>query len=465
MNETHFGPRLFTCRALSVHFLYSFMTSPLDASDSRTLVERFRGVPLHLSNQADEGGTAADRVRGGSVQDYGSRLCRVDNELQWGPIIQQDGSQDGLAGVGLPPGRYGAAPHLRLAADSTWFRTRPRGVAVAGDNRILEGSVRAGIRHFAAGATCAVRVDLGGGPTVGLTTDDVLTVLKLAGEQGKLSRGADDGTHLCTAPGSQPETMYSRVATIIREYCQAIEHSWVDTADPPLLEDGEAPQNPWVVTVAEVDGEIAEAFCSGSSDELRGADSKMLRTRRYEPDIADIVYRSIANRLELEPAYLSAPEGGSLAGLFSSNVDARLFVCMSRRSILCICRDQSQDPAAYFVPALLDICENVRARWHALVATNRVLDRAILDFAYLRGTPVERRETKSRIQLMLAHALEDPTMYIVAGDALSRFHTALEEVLSVDKLSAALFKKLDLATRIYTDARELAWIRHGELEK
>ena len=62
------------------------------------------------------------------------------------------------------------------------------------------------------------------------------------------------------------------------------------------------------------------------------------------------------------------------------SLDARLFVQMSRRSILCMCQNQEQDPAKNFIPVLLDISEMIMARWHVLLTINKIIDETLHNF-------------------------------------------------------------------------------------
>jgi hypothetical protein len=189
----------------------------------------------------------------------------------------------------------------------------------------------------------------------------------------------------------------------------------------------------------------------------------VLSIRPYESEVAEIVFRSIAEDLVLEPAYVQPPNTRSVPGLFSVNVDARLFVCSSRRSILCLCRNIDEDPADYFVPTLLDICEVVRAHWHALVMINKMMDSAMRDFVALRGKAVDRRQKLKSLRVQLANSLEDPTMYIVAGDALSKIMDDLTRIFRLEELRTALLRKMDLIDNIYSDARDLFWLERGQM--
>ena len=143
-------------------------------------------------------------------------------------------------------------------------------------------------------------------------------------------------------------------------------------------EEGDDAQSPWVVTVLEVDQPLADVFCDWFADEVDPAAAKAERIKPYHQDIARILFRSVSGMdFYLEPTYLSYSSEGPVPRFNSVNVDARLFVCISTRSILCICQDKGQDPGLYFIPAALDLYETIRSQWHMLVIMNKMLDGAL----------------------------------------------------------------------------------------
>jgi hypothetical protein len=407
--------RAFRCKKATVHFIFSFMA---DIGDERESI--------------------ATLFREQSTKDCLRKLA-VENGVD----------------AGLPENRLGVTPHLRLRPDCGWLVCPPRRVWLL-DQELL---VSTQIRHFSAGATCTYKVELQGAPAGGFNSSHILQTLKVTRQTPKHQAPELRDTN----DGPVAGTLHQRFSILVREYCKALRFAWLDEDEAKagtqgVLDEGKDQQNPWAVTVAEVEGEIADAFCHSGGDGLDPAEAKMLRIRRYEPEIADVVFLSVADHLVLEPAYVQPPNFRSLPGIYSVNVDARLFVCMSRRSILCICRDAGQDPALYFIPGLLDICESIRARWHALVAINRIMDRAMRDFSQLKKDAVKNRETLKSLRVKLVNALEDPTMYIVAGDALSKIMQDLITMFRLEDLRTALIRKMDLLEKIYLDARQLKWL-------
>jgi hypothetical protein len=249
----------------------------------------------------------------------------------------------------------------------------------------------------------------------------------------------------------------------VNDFCQRASKkgsrvSWLDREKDLINAKVEA-QNPWVVTAAEVEGKAADAFCSMGDAGDDPARTKMMRIRKYERDIVPLVFRSVTSDLVLEPAYVEPPTSVGIPGLYSVNIDARLFVTLSRRSIFCLCPDLNANPALYFLPGLLDLCETVRARWHTLVMINKYVDKLLPGLRGPKQTRLERREQLFTVRGMLVSTLEDPTIYIVAGDALSKLYSRLAEIFRLVELKRALIEKMDLVDRIYRDARELDWAR------
>jgi hypothetical protein len=222
------------------------------------------------------------------------------------------------------------------------------------------------------------------------------------------------------------------------------------------------PQTPWVITLLEVDGAEERAFCSDFRDEDDPVKRKAEAIRPFLPEIAPILFRSVSSRdrgLLLEPAYLPTKDGN--LGLFNMNLDARLFVTMSRRSILCICSKKDQDPTRYFLPGLLDLCEMVRIRWHMLVVMHRLMDETVRS---MRKKPKEDLLPKEKLQEIIklrewmVTSLEDPGIYVLAGDALSRLHANLQEIFSLRELRETILGKIDLLDRLYGDMIQSDWM-------
>jgi|GEM_PF-2714105 len=360
------------------------------------------------------------------------------------------------AALSVHPSRCGPAPHLWLEPDSAWIEFQQVKAQLADQKLTLDPLVRL----FTSGATCTftARPAANGEP---LSAKDLLNFLSVTSRKGNPSQ--PDSTKLVAKDAAKDtprlDSLYGLFSGTVASVCDGLGLNWLDETEKLLDEKAPEKQNPWVVMVAEVEGEVAAAFCTPGGAGRDPAEAKALRIRPYEPDIAPIVFRSVADTLILEPAYLGSPPPSGVPGLYSINVDARLYVCMSRRSVLCICENAQAAPASYFVPGLVDICEMVRARWHSLMAVNKLMDRAIRDVSSLKGDLVERTQQVWALRLMLANSLEDPTMYIIAGDALSQIYTYLSAIFRLEDLRSALLAKMDLIDKIHRDARELNWQR------
>jgi hypothetical protein len=344
-------------------------------------------------------------------------------------------------------------PHLALKQEgAAWKRAREIDAVVQNSEISIRTSLGALIRVFPTGGTCTLKVQTKDDPQRRFKPKDVLALLNMVKQRFDSSPDS-----ILRVDGDEEScNLYSRFLRSLGE-SSAPSITWLDRKHQLVDTDSES-QSPWVVTVAEVDGDVASAFCGGADAGDDPARSKMLRLRRYEEDIAPILFRSVTDTLFLEPAYVQPPTSVGVPGLFSVNLDARLFVSMSRRAILCICRDAKQDPAAYFIPGLLDICELVRARWHALIILNKLLDLTIRDIASRKGTRQMRQTNLMERRQALATCLEDPTLYIVAGDALSKLYSDLRDIFRLEDLKSTLLAKMDLADKVLSDAQELDWM-------
>ena len=381
-------------------------------------------------------------------------------------VRQNMPAPDGWSG-GTPPDRVGIVPHLELKeGNHHWMLGPDREVSLhakTGNSPPMEGKIRTLRRLFPTSATCTIQFE-----TVGDTrpfhTKDVLAVLNLVTQRKDVP--PETGIHL---PGAATDrALYSCFLDEIEGsdgICRpSPQIAWVDK-DEQLVDTGSETQSPWVVTIAEVNEEVAADFCGPGEISSDPARAKMLRIKQYERDIAPILFRSVSEMLVLEPAYVQPPTPVGVPGLFSVNLDARLFVGMSRRAILCICLNKDQDPAAYFIPGLLDICELVRARWHSLVILNKLLDRTISEIREQVGTRPYRQGRLMEMRARLAACLEDPTLYIVAGDALSKLHADLRDMFRLDELRNTLLLKVDLADKVFSDLQELEWMKAKKMDQ
>lgn len=386
----------FICKGLEVHFIYSFTLS--DTDGSRVTARDVR------------------RAKG------------------WDKIK-------------IPDKRTGITPHLAVA---------PRFATVDDyepiDLRIGDHSVQVTrlLRVFEAGATFTVCMEIPRDAERTITCDDILAAHRQVRVLVRPVAWLEESTE------PQPhESVYGMFKAAVEKLCRETGFRWTDVAEGYLFDGLEEPQSPWVVTVAEVDGEVQRAFCSGFEDAVSPSRAKTEAVRPYRRQLAPILFRSVSEEFDLEPTY--APE----RALENLNVDARLFVSMSRRSVLCICADREQDPALYFLPDLLNICEGLRARWHSLILLNVAMDKTISDLIAEKKAAEGRPEgLLQRIVMQrewLASALQNPGIYYIAGDALSKIYNELEETFRLSQFMNMVLQKSELINKIYDDILQLDW--------
>lgn len=226
-------------------------------------------------------------------------------------------------------------------------------------------------------------------------------------------------------------------------------------------------QTPWVISVIELlkdeetdNPEVYNAFCSSFDDEsiVNPLVEKHKAIRKYEKQFAPILYRSVmGENFQIEPAYTDLVIGGRPVVLYNMNVDARLFVQTSRRSVMCICNDQTKDPAAYFLPGLIDLCEMIFSRSNTMIILNRELDKKLKNFS---GKDMSAQVKLNRIISVINHftsCLEDPSSYVISGDALREIHEKLIDTTRVNSLTDIVLKKIDMLERLYKYKLQATW--------
>jgi hypothetical protein len=107
----------------------------------------------------------------------------------------------------------------------------------------------------------------------------------------------------------------------------------------------------------------------------------------------------------------------------------------------------------------------VRARWHSLVTLNKLIDLTIRQMVDPKKKKLFKQSKVLSLRQMLATGLEDPTVYIIAGDALSKLYLKLREIFRLDELKSTLIEKMDLMDRVYRDALQLSWLSGQEPEE
>ena len=383
--------------------------------------------------------------------------------------------QTSTQGIGTPASRQGIKQHLELCDQIGWKQHAEiraevvRSKGTADKRKFVQPSqirIQPLVRVFRAGATCCfgVRLVTASAPTVSVETiHDLLGLVQQTEGELTPSRLRIQGTPRLT-------TLHQLFVECVRGYATARGNKkltlyWLDDSEGyislrPHGQEGES-QSPWVVTVAEVKGETAEAFCSSWSKHQNPAREKAFRIKKYEPEVAGVLYRSVTGGdLSLEPGYIDARIPGEPLGLHSVNLDARLYVAMSNRSMFCVrrCGEEDRDATSYFIPDLLDLCEMVRARWHMLIIMNRYLDKVLDQLKDEDSTAEQKMRLVISARKWLARLLEDPELYRVAGDALANISLRLKDVFREAALRKLLLEKADLIERIRAGIGELDWL-------
>lgn len=413
------------------------------------------GSPKFLCN-----GAAVHFVYSFSIQANGSYVVEPREVTKKGRGWKTD----------LPPSRLGILPHLTFKPRSAWHDGEQFDGTVRQGDKSYRVKVNIFTRLFTLGGTCCLTIQTSRKDDNDLDTNAVLGLIGLVRLRKKEAKTPGHSKLFLDDRDEPLKSVYPLFRDSVRVRCKEAGINWCEDGQFKFIDAKEEVQTPWVVTVLEVDGKVAEAFCSSGGEEADRAKEKMRRIREFESEVAPILFRSVSKEFHVEPCYLSPPAPGIISGLSSVNVDARLFVSISRRSMLCICPDKDKDPAQYFLPSLLDICELIRVRWHMLIVMNKVVDDFLsqLSRGGDRSSETEHHhEEMMKLRAWLAMNLEDPGIYIVAGDALSQIYDDQRKTFRLDELRTMLLGKMDLLDRMYRDAMELSWAQHspGRLRK
>ncbi len=238
-----------------------------------------------------------------------------------------------------------------------------------------------------------------------------------------------------------------------------LEHPYKLKCKEFLNSNQEEPRTPWIVTVLDVEGELAGAFCPDQPNISLSTDSK--QQINYSKLIAPILYRSVTEEdFSLEPSYLLLPKR---MNFFNINLDSRLYVDISRRSILCISKDQNKNPGKYFIPVLLDISEMTFSRWQSLLIINKIIDEALKNFKGDNNeyslNAKERVERIMNLIIKFSSCLEDMSNYFIGGDALREIHDKLLDNFKIDDLLSLTLSKIDMLEKYYKYSVEISWAK------
>lgn len=428
----------FFCRGLTIHFIYSFSLSKKPESDDKVnyVIDPSIALQCHSNN-----------------------VKKVD--------------------IGNPDRRMGILPHIVFTQDEDYTDSAYIDFeSIDATIREYDVTINRLVRIFRTACTCTISIEIARHEENIIDTKNILQLLglvrlKTIDEQNTSRDIIQFRNTLGDMLWSETESIYSIFFKTLQElenHCEEENIRLLGSVNKMVDLEAEN-QTPWVVTITEVDGEIEKAFCRSYSDKNDPSGFKMRAIRNYEKDIAPIVFRSVGPKMFLEPAYTDPPTPNELPGLYNMGLDARLYINISRRSALCICENKDEDPARFFLPDLLNICEIVRARWHMLILMNRVLDitmkeireDSIKDDGHTVRT--KKREAEDHVYTFmtlkdwLSTSSEDPGIYVVAGDALSRLNDHLVDTFRIEELRGLVMNKLDLMERIYNDLQEWRWLK------
>lgn len=321
------------------------------------------------------------------------------------------------------------------------------------------------VRLFRSAATCTFRVRLRESAGRSISLETIHAILRLVQQTE-----SEPTPSLLQVPAAEPElktlhdlfVQYVRACTELRgpEGGNVV---WLDETKGYLRLTEKSgvseSQSPWVVTIAEVTGETEKAFCGAGEHGQDPALEKASRVKKYESEVAAILFRSVKGLdFSLEPGYVDRRTSGWLPGLHTLNLDSRLYVTMCNRSLLCICRDETTEAAAYFLPDLLDLSETLRARWHMLTIMNRCLDEVLTQLESRELTAEQKMRLVVSSRRFLSRLLEDPELYRVAGDALANISVSLKDIFRENALRRLLFEKAEFVEHIRAGLGELDWL-------
>lgn len=458
-------------KSATVHFVYSFC---LIESGSKNEQHRYLLKSDTLITHAEKLQSKPDIfLEPDNPEDAKVHLARIES-LEYG----------------APESRKGIPPHLEFITDeyrSINFSVRCIESIVNGLNYPQITNLKccitidALVRLMPNSSTCSFSITTSPSPlntqsdeeTYKISTKDVHKLLQLIKSKGQEASSQPS----LLFPSGAKITLYGLFKLIIKKICEPIEGGdtkleWLETqGDKPMISKSTENQTPMVTSILEVDEHTAKAFCQSGSKGKDPAQSKMLEIQEYEEEIAPILFRAPKSNsdnipvLMLEPSYMRSTTPLGVPGLFNMGVDARIYFNISRRSALCICENANKSPADHFINDLLNLIEIVRARWHMLIIMNQVLDHSIRDFrSGIDDIEYEGNKLREMVRLRewLSTSLEDPGIYVVAGEFLSNLSNKLEKTFRIDELRQLVLGKLKLLEALYRDINEIKML---EMEK
>ena len=225
-------------------------------------------------------------------------------------------------------------------------------------------------------------------------------------------------------------------------------------------------QSPWVVSNLELTEDCYRDISSLSHDdpsEILGT-NKAKKLKKYQRAITPLVFRTPDLSMKdftFDTTYYHYSEWESdYLPIYSIHFDNRLFVQMSRRSILTLTKKDGiieSYPGKYFIPGLLDVSELVRVRWQTLLLLNYLSDRHIRSIKtgeFFKPVQESSLIDSSGIDpiidqiYQLSTCLDSPSSYVVSGDALREIQERLNDTFRVRELTSVVLKKADILERL-----------------
>lgn len=370
---------------------------------------------------------------------------------------------------GKPYNRKGLSAYVALDLDMAYLIFSE----LRGRVKNLDVVVEPTVRVFPLGSTCCMKVivsDPNG--EANIRPDDIHALLHLVSQKGNTR--AENEITILNAQGyetlGERTTLFTLYTHVVEKIIESFNRDETTDEEEPdkrrltLLGEGHFAKDvdedhcPWVVTVLEPNESVLNAFCEAFADCANPREAKREAISEYTKDILPILYRAVQKAdFQVDPAYPNLVGHDSASGVHNMNIDARLFVHMSRRSILCLCENQEEDPAGYFLPVLIDLCEMIHARSNTLILLNKILDKSLKNFSDPKLSANEQLHRIIKLINQFTSCLEDPTAYVISGDALREIQEKLVDTTRIDSLGTVVFRKLDLLERMYKYQLDLSW--------
>lgn len=213
-----------------------------------------------------------------------------------------------------------------------------------------------------------------------------------------------------------------------------------------LVNPDEHYQNPFVYIELELPVEIyKEAF---------------LESNEYQREIAAILFRLKVKEdwKYIDDSYLRKYEDAVDSKLVNMHLYSKLFVSFHTRSCIAACTNKNEQPAVYFLPALLDTVQLLRCRWHSYVVFNSYLDDRLRklygNFATGEFHVAQFLEDIISMREDLSSSLEDPITWKRASGSLGGIYEAGLKRFRIENLEKMMIEKMKMLDRLFGNVKE-----------